>query len=118
MFNTRISAASTGTILSAARFRGKLDVAITVITSLIVGFLIIPNNILDNNHGTRISTGPHAIGSSSQPSDCRPEYESAYIHAGIALVVLGCLAMVVSIVLSYFSAKSKRKMDGPDTYRG
>ncbi|KAK2844049.1 hypothetical protein Q5P01_010708 [Channa striata] len=45
-----------------------------------------PNNILyfiDSRHGTR----------------------------GYALITLGCLAMVVSIVLSFFAATSKRKMD-------
>ncbi|KAK2811401.1 hypothetical protein Q5P01_000231 [Channa striata] len=42
----------------------------------------------------------------------RPEHEyAADIHAGIALITLGCLAMVVSIVLSFFAATSKRKMD-------
>ncbi|KAK2829955.1 hypothetical protein Q5P01_017886 [Channa striata] len=103
LFGSKLSA-TPGSILSAARFRGKLGAAIAVITSLIVGFLTMPNNILyfiDSRHGTRGYGGGAKRG--------RPEYE--YIHAGIALITLGCLAMVVSIVLSFFAATSKRKMD-------
>lgn len=103
MFNGRLSAISSSAIRSTARFRGKLGAAISVITSLIVGFLTIPNNILyfiGNEHKTR----------TKDPG----EHDYAYIHAGIALIVIGCLAMVVSIVLSYFAAKSKRKMDFED----
>lgn len=111
------------TILSAARFRGKLGAAIAVITSLIVGFLTIPNNILyfiDSEYKTRIKTGSSIADSTPSPSSGgRPEYDYAYIHAGIALVMLGCLAMVVSIVLSYFAANSKRKLDDSNgSYRG
>lgn len=105
LFGSKLSA-TPGSILSAARFRGKLGAAIAVITSLIVGFLTMPNNILyfiDSRHGTRGYGGGAERG--------RPEYEYAYIHAGIALITLGCLAMVVSIVLSFFAATSKRKMD-------
>ena len=115
LFNNRMSVVPNGTMLSAARFRGKLGAAIAVITSLIVGFLTIPNNILyfiDNKRSTRTTADP-----ASPPSPKgRPEYEYAYIHAGIALIILGCLAMVVSIVLSYFAAKSKRKMDMSEGY--
>lgn len=118
LFDSRMSAVSNSTILNAARFRGKLGAAIGVITSLIVGFLTIPNNILyfiDNKHGTKTTGGP----TPSPSSVGRPDYEYAYIHAGIALITLGCLAMVVSIVLSYFAAKSKRKMDTSEgSYRG
>lgn len=113
LFDSRMSAVSNGAILNTARFRGKLGAAIAVITSLIVGFLTIPNNILyfiDNKHGTKTTVGP---------TDGRPNYEYAYIHAGIALITLGCLAMVVSIVLSYFAANIKRKMhDSEGIYRG
>ena len=104
---------------AAVRFKGKLGAAIAVITSLIVGFLTIPNNILyfiDSKHGTRAMGCPAADSNSAQ---AKPEYEYAYIHAGIALITLGCLAMVASIVLSYFAAESKLKMDDvPDPYRG
>jgi len=110
LFNNRMSAVPNSTVLSAARFRGRLGAAIAVITSLIVGFLTIPNNVLyfiDNNSRIRTTADP-----ALSPSPVgRREYEYVYIHAGIALIVLGCLAMVVSIVLSYFAAKSKRKMD-------
>ena len=104
---------------TAGRFKGKLGAAIAVITSLIVGFLTIPNNILyfiDSKHGTRDA----ACSSADSASDhVAPDYKNAYVHAGIALITLGCLAMVVSIVLSYFAAKSKLKMDDVfDTYRG
>ncbi|KAK2814252.1 hypothetical protein Q5P01_000699 [Channa striata] len=90
--------------------RGESWRAIAVITSLIVGFLTMPNNILyfiDSRHGTRGYGG----GAERGAERGRPEYEYAYIHAGIALITLGCLAMVVSIVLSFFAATSKRKMD-------
>lgn len=40
LFGSKLSA-TPGSILSAARFRGKLGAAIAVITSLIVGFLAI-----------------------------------------------------------------------------
>ncbi|KAK2813505.1 hypothetical protein Q5P01_000789 [Channa striata] len=109
LFGSKLSA-TPGSILSAARFRGKLGAAIAVITSLIVGFLTMPNNILyfiDSRHGTRGYGG----GAERGAERGRPEYEYAYIHAGIALITLGCLAMVVSIVLSFFAATSKRKMD-------
>lgn len=98
LFATRFSPRA---FLSTARFRGKLGAAIAVITSLIVGFLTIPNNILyfiDDQYETRTRSDDD-------------EYDYVYIHAGIALITLGCLAMVVSIVLSYFAAKSKRKLD-------
>lgn len=98
-------------ILKMSRFRGKLGAAIALITSLIVGFLTIPNNILyfiDNSHGTR---NRGSLYSTREPRQERSEQEYAYIHAGIALVILGCLAMVVSIVLSYFAIKSKRKVE-------
>lgn len=96
---------------TAFRFKGKLGSAIAIITSLIVGFLTIPNNILyfvDNRHGTRATGCSFADSTSAQSMN---EYQYIYIHAGIALVTLGCLALIVSIVLSYFAAKSKLKMD-------
>lgn len=105
MFHSRLSSVSNAAVLSTARFRGKLGSAIAVITSLIVGFLTIPNNMLyfiDNRHSTRAQDAS------------APSVEYAYIHSGIALITLGCLAMVVSIVLSYFAAKSTRKMDGSE----
>lgn len=98
---------STSAALSTARFKGSLGGSIAVITSLIVGFLTIPNNImyfLDHTHSAKLTVG--STGDDTQ--------RYAYIHAGIAMVILGCLAMVVSIVLSYFAAKSKRKMDTLD----
>lgn len=117
MFHSRLSSVAKSSIFSTARFRGRLGSAIAVITSLIVGFLTIPNNILyfiDSGHSIR---GPGAFGTATQASSVDGELldvEYAYIHAGIAVVVLGCLAMVVSIVLSYFAAKSKLKMDDAD----
>ena len=106
---------SSGFLFSTARFRGKLGSAIAVINSLIVGFLTLPNNILyfiDSSHGTRLRTDP-GIPATVTPgsNDANAENVNAYIHSGIALIVLGCLAMVVSVVLSYFAAKSKRKLD-------
>ncbi|KAJ7984077.1 hypothetical protein DPEC_G00366180 [Dallia pectoralis] len=94
LFNNRMSTVPNGILLNVARFKG--DLAIAVITSLTVGFLTIPNNILyfiDNKHGTRSSGRPGAntLPSSPLPTD-RPQSEYAYIHAGIALIVLGCLA--------------------------
>lgn len=119
LFNNRRLGVPTGPILSAARFRGKLGASIAVITSLTVGFLTIPNNILyfiNNKHGTRTTGRLTSDSEQSSHSEVRPDYEYAYIHAGIALVTLGCLAMVVSIVLSYFASKSKRKMDDSDGF--
>ena len=116
LFSNRMSSVPNGNILiNAVRFRGKLGASIAVITSLIVGFLTIPNNILyfiDNKHGTKTTRDvPTCKQSPGDAPGGIPDYEYAYIHAGIALVTIGCLAMVVSIVLSYFAAKSKRKMD-------
>lgn len=116
MFHNRMSAVSNKNILTKIRFKGQLGSAITVITSLIVGFLIIPNNILyfiDNEHHAR-THGDTLHG--EQATHRTREHENAYIHAGIALVTLGCLAMVVSIVLSYFAAKSEWKMRKSDDY--
>lgn len=99
-------------VLSVARFRGKLGAAIAVITSLIVGFLALPNNILyliDSSHAVRGSARDVSFGSSTAQE--RSSYDHAYIHGGIAVITMGCLAMVVSVVLSFFAAKSKRKMD-------
>lgn len=79
-----------------------------------MGFLTIPNNILyfiNNKHGTRTTGKLDADSKSSPPSEGRPDYKYAYTHSGIALITLGCLAMVVSIVLSYFASKNKRKID-------
>lgn len=109
LLHSKLSFSSNRHILNANRFKGQLGATIAVITSLIVGFLTIPNNILyfiDNKHSATTSGARRREPSPSS----RPDYEYAYIHAGIALVTLGCLAMVVSIVLSYFAAKSKRKM--------
>ncbi|KAJ7983713.1 hypothetical protein DPEC_G00373680 [Dallia pectoralis] len=123
LFNNRMSTVPNGILLNVARFKGDLGAAIAVITSLTVGFLTIPNNILyfiDNKHGTRSSGRPgvNTMPSSPLPTD-RPQSEYAYIHAGIALIVLGCLAIAVSIVLSYFALESKRKMDNAEgPYRG
>lgn len=109
MFATKVAAPlSSGAALSTAKFKGSLGSSIAVITSLIVGFLTIPNNImyfLDHTHSAKLTSG------STQDE----AHRYAYIHAGIAMIILGCLAMVVSIVLSYFAAKSKRKMDASDT---
>lgn len=109
MFATKLAAPlSASTALSTAKFKGSLGSSIAVITSLIVGFLTIPNNImyfLDHTHSAKLTSG----------STADEAHRYAYIHAGIAMVILGCLAMVVSIVLSYFAAKSKRKMDASDT---
>ncbi|KAE8276956.1 hypothetical protein D5F01_LYC23979 [Larimichthys crocea] len=115
LLRNKLSIPSNKHILNANRFKGQLGATITVITSLIVGFLTIPNNILyfiDNKHGVTTSGAGHREPSPSS----RPDNEYVYIHAGIALITLGCLAMIVSIVLSYFAAKSKRKMyasEGP-----
>ncbi|TKS64987.1 hypothetical protein D9C73_027779 [Collichthys lucidus] len=115
LLRNKLSIPSNKHILNANRFKGQLGATITVITSLIVGFLTLPNNILyfiDNKHGVTTSGAGHREPSPSS----RPDHEYVYIHAGIALITLGCLAMIVSIVLSYFAAKSKRKMyasEGP-----
>lgn len=58
---------------------------------------------LDHKHSSKLTY--------DNDDDSNQEHRYAYIHAGIALVVLGCLAIVVSIVLSYFAAISKRKVD-------
>lgn len=92
-----------------SRFKGKLGGAIAVITSMIVGFLVIPNNVMyfiDDTHKTRLN-----YQTSPTPATDTEDVRSAYIHAGIAVILLGCLSMVVSIVLSYFAAKSKYKTD-------
>lgn len=110
LFHNRMSTVSNRNILTKIRFKGQLGSAITVITSLIVGFLIIPNNILyfiDNEHH---AWTPGDALHGQQATYRTPEHEDAHIHAGIALVTLGCLAMVVSVVLSHFAAKSERKM--------
>lgn len=122
-FANRMTTAPNRIVLSAARFRGKLGAAIAVITSLIVGFLTVPNNILyfiDSQHSTRTQRWTYDADPAKTPGGAqdRPGYEWAYIHAGIALVLLGCLAMVVSIVLSYFAAKSKHKMDASEACAG
>lgn len=65
--------------------------------------------MIDSSHSTRSNAR-----SESSAGD-KAEYEYTYIHAGIAVITLGCLAMVVSIVLSFFAAKSKRKMDDSDS---
>ncbi|KAK2812294.1 hypothetical protein Q5P01_000049 [Channa striata] len=52
--------------------------------------------------GSKLRHGTRGYGGGAERG--RPEYEYAYIHAGIALITLGCLAMVVSIVLSFFAA--------------
>lgn len=72
MFNNKMSAIPNSTILTAACFRGKLGTAIAVITSLIVGFLTIPNNILyiiDNKHSTRTMGRPEAASTLSAGAD-------------------------------------------------
>lgn len=113
---------SSGVLFSTARFRGKLGSAIAVITSLIVGFLTLPSNILyfiDSSYNTRLKLEPQ-ITATVSPGSADPGTNDhqeklgvnmTYIHSGIALIVLGCLAMVVSVVLSYFAAKSKLKLD-------
>lgn len=103
---------SASAAISTAKFKASLGSSIAVITSLIVGFLTIPNNViyfLDHTHSAKLTAG--STGSTGDEA-----HSYAYIHAGIVMVVLGCLAMVVSIVLSYFAAKSKRKMDASDTH--
>lgn len=102
MVSGKLSSVSGATL--AARFKGNLGSSIAVITSLIVGFLTIPNNVtyfIDNKHSTWVASDAHG----------EKDYNYAYVHAGIGMTVLGCLAMVVSIVLSYFAAKSKHKVD-------
>ncbi|KAL4009198.1 hypothetical protein ACER0C_003050 [Sarotherodon galilaeus] len=104
MFAAKLAPVSGAAASSMAKFTGRLGSSIAVITSLIVGFLTLPNNIiyfLDHKHSSKLT----------YDEDSNGEHRYAYIHAGIALVVLGCLAMVVSIVLSYFAANSKRKVD-------
>ena len=122
LFNSRMSTVPNSVIVNVAKFKGKLGATIAVITSLIVGFLTIPNNILyfiNNNYNIRIKDRLDADSAHQFPSEGRPDYEYAYIHAGIALITLGCLAMVVSIVLSYFASKTKRKIDDYEaSYKG
>ncbi|KAK2814411.1 hypothetical protein Q5P01_000539 [Channa striata] len=68
-----------------------------------------PNNILyfiDSRHAPGDTAVAPAGAERAGPSTSTPD-----IHARIALITLGCLAMVVSIVLSFFAATSKRKMD-------
>ena len=121
LFNSRMSTMPNGVIVNVAKFKGKLGATIAVITSLIVGFLTIPNNILyfiNNNHSTRITGRLDADSAHLSSSEGRPDYDYAYIHSGIALITLGCLAMVVSIVLSYFASKSKQKInDSESSYK-
>lgn len=107
---------SSSFLFSTARFRGKLGSAIAVITSLIVGFLTLPSNILyfiDSSHSTRLKIEPEIPATVTPGSSDSKQLgvNVTYIHSGIALIVLGCLAMVVSVVLSYFAAKSKLKLD-------
>ena len=123
LFNGRMSTVPNGIIVNVAKFKGKLGATIAVITSMIVGFLIIPNNILYFINNTYYNIGmKDRLGANSatrSTSEGRPDYEYAYIHAGIALITLGCLAMVVSIVLSYFASKSRRKIEESEaSYKG
>ena len=114
LYNTRVAAIPGSTLLNTARFRGKLAAAIATISAITVCFLSIPNSIMylmDSKHGTRCVVVEPA---QSSPRESRTDYEYAYIHAGIALIILGCLAMVVSIVLSHFALKRKRKMDNSE----
>lgn len=116
LLRDKLSISSNRHVLNANRFKGQLGATITVITSLIVGFLTIPNNILyfiGNKHSATTS----GVWQREPSPSSRPDYEYAYIHVGIALITLGCLAMVVSIVLSYFAAKSKRKMHASEGSR-
>lgn len=110
LLHNKLSILSNRHVLIANRFKGQLGATIAVITSLIVGFLTIPNNILYFIGDKRSGTPPDTEGHREPAPSSRTGYEYACIHAGIALVILGCLAMVVSIVLSYFAEKSKRKM--------
>lgn len=103
-------------LFGTAHFRGKLGSAIAVITSLIVGFLTLPSNILyfiESSYGTRLKDGTkRAVDDTARNRDPeKGDADWAYITSGIAMIALGCLAMVVSVVLSYFSAKSKLKLD-------
>ncbi|KAK2844046.1 hypothetical protein Q5P01_010705 [Channa striata] len=107
LFGSKLSALPVS-ILSVARFRGKLGEAIAVIISLIVGFLTMPNTILYFTD-SRDSTRGYGSGADRGTERGRPEYKYVYIHAGIALITLGCLAMVVSIVLSFFAATTKHE---------
>lgn len=110
----KLAAVSDAANASTARFKGKLGAAIAAITSLIVGFLVIPNNILyliDDSRALRLASPATSAAGTN-------DYEYVYIHVGIAVIVLGCLAMVVSIVLSYFAAKSKVKSEARGTSAG
>lgn len=109
MFSSKVATPLSSTAAaSTAKFKGNLGSCIAVITSLIVGFLAIPNNViyfLDHTHSAKLTN------TAETPDEA---HRYAYIHGGIAMVILGFLAMVVSIVLSYFAAKSKKKLDATD----
>lgn len=100
MFHSRLSSVAKSSIFSTARFRGRLGSAIAVITSLIVGFLTIPNNILyfiDSGHSTR---GPRAFGAATHTPSVdgeRPDFEYAYIHAGIGTMLKGGLSLITAL---------------------
>lgn len=97
---------------AVSRFKGKLGGAIAVITSMIVGFLVIPNNVLyfiDDTHKTRLRV--QTLTTQEPDTD---DVGSAYIHAGIAVMLLGFCSMVFSCVLSFFAGKSKYKTDATD----
>lgn len=99
---------------SVSRFKGNLAVTLEIIRTLVVCFLVLPNNILyllDHAHGNT----PRL-----QRTQCTQEtekgagegvaYGQVYIKSGIGLVVLGCISLVVCIVFSYFASASKWKL--------
>ena len=99
---------------SVSRFKGNLAITLEIIRTLVVCFLVLPNNVLyllDHTHGNtyrfqRVQCTQDAEDGGGEGA----AYGQAYIKSGICLVVFGCIALVVCIVFSYFASASKWKL--------
>ena len=99
---------------SVSRFKGTLAITLEIIRSLVLGFLVVPNNILyvlDHTHGNTYRF--QHVQSNQDTENGGVEgagYGKVYIRSGICLVVLGCISLVVCLVFSYFASASKWKL--------
>lgn len=92
------------------KFRASVSSTVLAINVLVVGFLVIPTNVLYFlNHTHRVVLHP-GVSTSGPPTDndTSPAYHS-HLHSGIGLVVLGTLALVTSIVMSVFVVRRRKK---------
>ncbi|KAJ8411161.1 hypothetical protein AAFF_G00171670 [Aldrovandia affinis] len=89
------------------KFEGNMIVWLMITQMTTMCFLVIPEcmvNLIDGAYAVAVDYPGEDF------KELSSRYNRVYINSGIVTVVVGCLAMCVNIVLSYFVVLAKKKL--------